>query len=287
MRKVFVVCTVLACISSVFAENQNIKTDKGDNQYVPESSYTITKSKTDPDFSIIGVPLSIHINGKKFLEVGAGADLEITPFERIGFHMHGIKTYYSGSFDMDSTDSKSDSYLLEGGININFFIQKKSHELPVFLGSRYTGYNTITKYYENCDLPSKTTYSARIGYLRNSSKYTIEDDIYMNFKTHKNITIDSFYAGIEWNLFYEAEIEVNDENIERDFGKKFKASGKYKLYADVIYPVYKTGNSSTKYPAGFRIGYCTWGTPWSMKLEGGINPSFGGYFEIEMGLCYF
>lgn len=257
---------------------------------LPQSSFSINKYRVNYPFTIVLSPLSVDYSGKEFFTVAAATDIEVQPSERIGFHVYGRKSYFSASTDMDSgasVDEKSNSYTAEGGISAAVYVKNSTNKVPVTLGSRYTGYNEVTTYYASCDLPTKTSYAFRAGYLRNSTTYKLATSVYGNSTKNFQNNVDSIYSGFEWNMNYDAEITISDKNVEKDFGKVFHEKFKANLYGDMIYAVKDSGSLEKTHPFGFRIGYKTSGYPWGVKLEGGINPSYGKYFLIDIGIAIF
>jgi hypothetical protein len=231
--------------------------------------------------------LYTHLTGKKFFSIGGGALVEYSPFERVGFSFNGLKSYYSGSWnDEYGFESKVSYYEVEAGMKFNFSINKDpSSPVAITLGSRYTGYNQVTNYYVVCNAPVKKIWAARLGYIRNASEYTCKSDVYSDEFKVKSV-LDSVYAGIEWDHIYDVEIEINDANIEREFGKHFSQSQNFKYFADALIAVNDSGDDKKNRPVGFRAGVTSlggrWG--WGVRLEGGLNPIFGGYFLCEIGI---
>jgi hypothetical protein len=289
MKKI--ILSLIAVLSStcLFADVSTSR-EYNPNEKLPESSYRITKADTDDTFKVMAVPLYIQMTGKKFFSVGAGGLVEYNPFERVGFTVNGMKSYYSGSWDSDYGFSSKESYYeLEAGMKFNLSINNDpSSPVQVGLGSRYTGYNQVTNYYLICNAPVKKIWALRAGYMRNASQYSYKNDLNNTSFKVKSV-LDSVYTGIEWDHIFNVEIEVNDANIERDFGKRFKQEQNSKFYADAIIAVNDgSGDDKKNRPVGFRAGFTSLGGHWGVgtRLEGGLNPIFGGYFLFELGICY-
>jgi hypothetical protein len=264
--------------------------DGTNEETVPDSFYKIISTNTESSWNAMLVPLYIQSIGNGFESFGFGLETDFSPHERFGFSVRGLKSYYyfpTKSKYMNEQSSAS-SYQVEGGIYFNFIVDRTLTQMPIQLGARSTGYNQTTVYYAMCDIPVKKLWAARAGYLRDSAAYKLSDeDSYPSTTTQPRSTVDSLYAGIEWSVLYDIEIEANDPDLIRNFGSRFAQKQHFKLYADGILPVHNSGEQKKEKNWGFRAGLVTYGKfmSWGIRLEGGISPSYGANYLLEMGLC--